>query len=61
MSRIFQWLNLDRAVLAGVLVVCAACGGSSLVGTYTNQNAGATLDVKAGGQATFSAVGQRWA
>ncbi len=47
------------ALLAAVVLSVASCGGSDpWAGTYSNANGSITLDVKKGGKASFSAVGQ---
>jgi hypothetical protein len=44
-------------VLAASCAATFACGGSSLEGTYTNASGQATLDIKAGDQASFTVLG----
>jgi len=50
--------------IAAVVVLAAlstSCGGSSIQGTYTNATGIATLDVKSGGEASFSLMGEKLA
>jgi len=41
------------------IAAAAACGGSTLEGTYRNANGLATLELKAGGNASFALMGEQ--
>jgi hypothetical protein len=45
-------------VLASVLLAAAACGGSKVAGTYSNENGSIVLDLKAGGTGSLSIAGE---
>ena len=50
--------TVGMAVLLACALTIAACGGSSLEGTYTNANGLAKLDLKSGGGASFTIMGE---
>jgi hypothetical protein len=45
------------ALLVAVAFFASACGSDPWAGTYSNSNGSITLDVKKGGKASFTAVG----
>ena len=57
-----NWLAVQKRVLfsAAIMTMLAGtmCGGSSIVGTYSNANGAVTMDVRSGGNASITMMGE---
>jgi hypothetical protein len=57
-----NWSALQKRVLFSVVAVTllagSMCNGSSVVGTYSNANGFVTMDVRSGGQASVTMMGE---
>ena len=57
-----NWSALQKRVLfsAAILMMLAGsmCSGSSVVGTYSNANGFVTMDIRSGGQASVTMMGE---
>jgi len=57
MVQVSTRTRLKSVILAGMLLALAACG-TKLAGTYTNANGLAMVELRSGGKATTSLMGE---
>lgn len=57
-----KWLTLQKRILFSIVAVTllagGMCNGSGVVGTYSNANGMITLDLKSGGAASMTFMGE---
>ncbi len=52
-------VKLARSSMITLAAVAISCGGSSVQGTYTNANGAIVLELKSGGEASLSMLGEK--
>jgi hypothetical protein len=53
-----NWIVLMGLLLVPFVISIAGCGGSNTEGTYTSNMGNVVLDLKSGGKATFTLMGE---
>ena len=58
MPQLRSFLTIHFSLLVCLMLACTGCSGSSIVGTYSNANGVVTMDVRSGGNASITMMGE---